>query len=115
LTIPNPKGVFLFFFLDEKEPKNQGCGKIAKNGFVRLNPPNSPAFGVLKQRRLFSGSLHHFLSALFPRPVFSYSLRNKAFKSHRYNGYTQLSTPIPERAEGACAWAEKRAEPIVFP
>jgi len=63
------KGSFLFFFLDKKEPKNQGCGKIAKNGFVRLNPPNSPAFGRLKQRRLFNGSLHHFLSALFPRPV----------------------------------------------
>jgi hypothetical protein len=36
-------GFLPFFFLDEKEPKNQGCGKIAKNGFVRLNPPNSPA------------------------------------------------------------------------
>jgi hypothetical protein len=68
------KGFFLFFFLDKKEPKNQGCGKIAKNGLARLNPPNSPLRG--SNSGGFYGSFSHFFNALFPRPVLLVFNRN---------------------------------------
>jgi hypothetical protein len=70
----------LFFFLEKKEAKIQGCEKTAKNYSLRSSRTNSPARILIcncvpgsNNARLLSAAqkdapLHNFFNAIFSRP-----------------------------------------------